>query len=534
MLKRGLSVAALALLLTSCARFAGQGGEPADDSPVAPEPSGALVSAAPSVVPEGDGRFSLRYNPAASLNPITGTDTYNMELATLMYEGLFVLNADFSWQNALCESYETEDRRVYEFTFRDGVYMSDGSALSPYDVVYSINQAKQSSKYSTRLKNVRSAVVAGLRAVRVTLNAADARFPALLDIPIVKDGSSGTAPRGTGPYKYSAEGEARLVKNEYYARATALPFDEIYLVSCRDSELGEYFTESIIDLFTEDPSASRAPIHRDAETRYYNTTVMLYIGFNPRAAAVDDARFRRVVDLAVDRGAIVKDILGGRAVASPLALPPFYRLYDKTWESAARGDDDGGDRRTLISEALAEIGLADSDNDTYLEYPTPGGLAPFALDFIVSSENAPRVEAARSVSDALRRVGLNVILRELPTEEFKTALRDGNFDMYCGETRLSASFDLSPLVGSGGVVDFGDMGGGERAERNAAFLAAFGDFSERNAARALCISIAEDMTFIPIAYKQFAVHSGRGEITGLAPSQTGLFYNIAEWTADVK
>jgi peptide/nickel transport system substrate-binding protein len=525
-------VFAALLVLSSCERLGAGEDAPADDGVSASAPPGELSSPAPGAVPQGDGKFSLRYNPAASLNPISGTDADNMALSTLMYEGLFKLGADFGWQNALCESYETEDLKTYEFTLRDGARMSDGSALSPYDVVYSINQARVSARYSSRLKNVVSASVVGARAVRVALSSPAARFPALLDIPIIKDGSSGTAPRGTGPYKYSAEGgEAKLVRNEHYGGG--VPVGEIYLVSCRDAELGEYFTEGAIDLFTEDPSAPRAAVHRDSETRYYNTTVLLYIGFNPRSEAAGDARFRRAVDLAVDRDAIVAGVLGGRGTPSPLALPPFYRLYDRTWESAARAEAEG-DARTLLSIALGEIGLEDTDNDTYLEYPADGGMAPFALDFIVSAGNPARAGAAKSVSDALRRVGVNINVRELPSAEFKKALEDGDFDMYCGETRLSADFDLSPLVSPGGALDFGGMGGGESAERAAAFLPAHGDFRERNAARALCLAIAEDMTFIPIAYKQYAVHSGRGEITGLAPSQTGVFHNVSEWTVDVK
>jgi peptide/nickel transport system substrate-binding protein len=480
----------------------------------------------PPAVPSGDGRFSLRFNPASTLNPLTGEDADNMALSTLCYEGLFALNADFTYRNVLCESFESADFLTYDFTFVAGVYMSDGDELSPYDVVYSIEQAKAGARYGGRLKNVVSAEVIGPRTVRVEMEIPNARLPALLDIPIIKDGASGTVPRGCGPYKYAGDGEARLVKNTYHRDAARLPIDAIYLVSCADAQLGEYFTEQRIDLIAENSSAPVSSARRDHEARYYYTTVLQFIGFNPRAAAVDDVRFRAAVEAAADREAIVQSCLGTRGAASRLALPPFYRLYESTWEGT--GSSAG------LSALLGAIGMTDADSDTYLEYPVDGVMTPFSLDFIVGAGNDARLAAAKSVSDALRRVGLNITLRELPFEEFKQALEAGDFDMYYGETRLPADFDLSALVGTGGALNYGNVGGEEYDALLGAFLAARGDFAERGAARELCERIRDERPFIPIAYRQYAVYSGRNEIAGLEPSQTGVFCNIADWTIEIK
>jgi peptide/nickel transport system substrate-binding protein len=525
---------AAALALSGCVPRDSGGENSGGETAAPPPPSETPRISPPPAVPEGDGRFSLRYDPASTLNPLTGTNADNLSLSHLMYESLFTLDSQLNYSASLCESFETEDCKIYDFTFREGAFMSDGAALSPYDVVYSINQARAGARYSSRLKNVVSASVIGPRTVRVTLSAPNARLPALLDFAIIKDGASGTSPRGTGPYRYSAaEGAlgAMLVKNEYYQGAAAPPLDAIYLVSCSDSELGEYFNERRLDLLSEDPGAPRAAIHRDSEARYYNPTVLQYIGFNSKTAVISDVRFRRVAELAVDRETIAREYLGGHATASPLALPPYYRLYDTTWETAANKNAES-DATTLISAALREIGMKDSDSDTFLEYPDNGDMIPFSIDFLVDSGNAARVKAAQSVATALRRVGLNIVLRELPFSELEKALKDGDFDMYLGETRLPADFDFSSLVSPGGALNLGNAGGEATEEKNANFLAARGDFNERNAARALCLSIAEDVTFIPIAYKQFAVYSGRGEISGLSPSQTSVFLNFPEWTVE--
>lgn len=520
-----------AMMLTSCGLFSGEDDVPPEDLPTPdPVPTDNVTPDVPAPVQSGDGRFSLRYNSAATFNPLVGTDAGNMALATLMYEGLFRLTDDFGYEPVLCESFETEDCKTYNFKLREGVFMSDGSELSPYDVVYSINTAKGSSRYSSRLKNVSSASVVDSRTVRVVLKQADARFPALLDIGIIKDGTSGTTPRGTGPYVYTeADGYVYLSRNEFHEKASSLPVSRIYLVQCADTELGERFTESAIDLFVDDPNATVVSVRRDHETRYFNTTVMQYIGFNSRTSAVTDSRFRKVVQLATDRDAIVKNVLDSRASAAPLALPTFYSLYDKTWESVS-------DTNALVamSGLLNEIGMLDYNSDTYLEYPLSGSYIEVRLVFLVNSENAARCEIAGMIAERLRRVGLNIELQELRYEEYIAALKAGDFDIYFGETRLPANFDFSELISPGGALDYGNMATDEYDAKNSAFLAARGSFAEKNAARELCLTLAESLPFVPVAYKQYAVHSGRNEISGLSPSQTGVFWNIYDWTIDVK
>ncbi len=520
----------LLVLLSSCGLFADTGETPSKVIITAPpEPTDAPPGSSFAPVQSGDGRFSLRYNSSATLNPLVGTDSGNMALSTLMYEGLFRLTGDFEYEYALCESFKTSDCITYDFTLRDGVHMSDGAELSAYDVVYSVNAARN-NRYSSRLKNIESVSVRGAYVVRIVLKEADARFQKLLDFGIIKDGSSGISPPGTGPYKYAELGkETCLIKNDYHERANSLPVNLIYLTECAETELGERFTESAVDLFIDDPNATVVSVRRDHETRYYNTTVLQYIGFSSRTSVVLDPRFRAVVQYAVDKDLIVSDTLGARASVATLALPTYYGLYDSTWEN--KSDINAF---VAMSELLGEMGMRDADNDTYLEYPLMGEYVDVSPVFLVNSENAARVEAAKSVADRLQRVGLGVELRELPYNEYIEALETGDFDMYYGETLLPANFDFSELISPGGALDYGGMATERYAALNSAFVGAWGDFAEKNAARVLCKTLADELPFVPVAYKQYAVHSGRNEISELEPTQTGLFWNIYDWTIDVK
>ena len=77
---------------------------------------------------------------------------------------------------------------------------SDGTSLSAEDVVYSLEQAKGKGSVSReRLSDVTSITASGSTTVVIEINAADAAFDLLLDIPIISR-SGGSNPIGTGPY----------------------------------------------------------------------------------------------------------------------------------------------------------------------------------------------------------------------------------------------------------------------------------------------------------------------------------------------
>ena len=190
---------ALLLLLTGCQRapappVTGTGGETGQETQTQPE---ATAPAQEDDVPrpgesavKADGLFSLTYSPEGSLNPLTGTDYYNEQLMGLLYEGLFALDGELSPEPVLCESFSTEDGQTYALKIREGVRFHDGSLLDTDDVTYTLNIARRSPKYSARLEDIDSVGVSDDMTVTVRLKRVNYAFPAVLDVPIIKNGSA--------------------------------------------------------------------------------------------------------------------------------------------------------------------------------------------------------------------------------------------------------------------------------------------------------------------------------------------------------
>lgn len=109
--------------------------------------------------------------------------------ASLLYEGLFHLDGQFTPQPLLCASYTYDPEALtYVLTLRQGVVFSDGSPLTAADVKATLTAARSSARYAPRLADVKS-ISAGNGTVTLTLSRPNSALPALLDIPILKSGT---------------------------------------------------------------------------------------------------------------------------------------------------------------------------------------------------------------------------------------------------------------------------------------------------------------------------------------------------------
>jgi peptide/nickel transport system substrate-binding protein len=463
------------------------------------------------------------------MNPFSGEDVENMALTGLMYESLFIAGDDFSPVPLLCKSYTTTDFMIYTFRIQSEIAFSDESLLGAEDVAYSILAAKDCERYALRLRSVAAVLVIDDLTLELTLRAPNNKFPVLLDIPIIKDGTARyNYPIGSGPYRFDERRGDRLVANTAYRDYAELPVKTVYLTECTNTGLIEKFTDRDIDLYLDDPAdIFEFNVRSDHETRYYNTTTLQYLGFSRRSEPLKDSSIRRAIGLLADRDAIVRDILAGHALPAPLALPSVYSLYDRAWEQKAT------DPILEVSAIFAFVGLQDTDSDAYLEYPAGDGFLPFSIDFIVNIENGYKVAAAEQIAAAAERVGININLRKLPWEDFTAALKSGDFDIFFGETRLSADFDFSPLISPGGALDFGHIGSESYGGFVEAFRLAKSEEVALLAAKQLCTEIYANAPFVPLCYMQYAVHTHRGAVSGVHPSQSNIYCDMADWIIDL-
>ena len=100
--------------------------------------------------------LSVSYNADDTLSPFATVSRANLELASLLYEGLTRVDNTLTAQPALAASVERVEKTVTAVLRKDARF-SDGSAVTASDVVRSFSLAKNSANYRVLLQNIRSA-----------------------------------------------------------------------------------------------------------------------------------------------------------------------------------------------------------------------------------------------------------------------------------------------------------------------------------------------------------------------------------------
>lgn len=539
----------LLLSLTACGgHWDSSQGSASDAAPAASDQSSGGASEAQS--------FSLGYYKGEGLHPYTCSNTTNQNLMGLIYEPLFAIDPTFATEPCLAKSCtiqvtsasgseeekdtegdasetgtegdETDQKDASKeekkkeqprskiagkttctIQLRDDVTFSDGTSLSAEDVVYSLEQAqRKGSIYRERLSDVTSITASGSTTVVIEINAADAAFDSLLDIPIISR-SGGSNPIGTGPYVLNTKkGKAvSMTRNTNWWQEGTLPADTITLYAADDSDMMIFgFGSGSISMVNTDLTGTNALSYTgDYNVVDYPTTSMLYVGCNTHSGPCQNQSFRQALYYVFDRDTLATKMLSGHAEPTVLPVSPKSKLYDeKLAETYA------------WSEETAKKKLAD------------GHYYNQTLKLIVNKESAFKTAFAEEMKKELEAIGIKVQVEALAWDEFADALDERSFDLYLGEVKLKSNFDLTAVIGSNGNLNYGGYQDKDLEKLLTKFQTA--DKASRAAtAKNLYKAVADAAATIPLCFKNHSVLTHWSANASIAPTQQNLFYHIAEW-----
>lgn len=496
--------ASIALTLSACDFITGP-------SPTTPDPSPTQSLPFTDPSPSLRRPFTLPLDPQGTWNPYVGSYSTNMTLAPLLYDSLYELDGHFEPKAVLAQGFQTsEDGLAWRVTLKSGVTFSNGANLDAATVCAALNAAKGAkSLYATRLSGVRSITAEGENTVVFQLYAKNHDFLSLLDIPVAL--VEGDEVYGTG--RYVLEGERLTARESAWRETAAIPKEiRLTIISATD-EMIAAFDSGALGLAASDPTGADAVgFSGSYQTWDYPTTTMLYLGFHRNSGVCQNPEVRAALSLAVDRAALVNNVLGGHASIATLPVPPTSDRYDKAVAQGLGYDPLAAE--TSLDSMGYEVG---EDGVRHI------GKRPLALTLLVNSDNRFKEELAEAIAANLEAVGARVTVTALPWEEYKKALNSGNFDLYLGETRLTGDFDLTGFFTAGSGLCYG---GAPDRELTAALTAAraSGEWT------AFYQLYAQAPPFVTLCFKTGAVLTQWGQVGGLSPTQGNLFYQLENWT----
>ena len=453
--------------------------------------------------------FSLAWHKDHTLDPLTCGEGIQQDVSSLLYEPLFRLNDRFEPEGVLCESVQWDETGlICTLHIRAGVLFSDGSELKPQDVAATLQRAATVQRYSYRLRQVVSVKYSNRNmTVTITLAEKNTAFLSLLDIPVVKSGTEGRqVPTGTGPYMFlSDDAGTRLERNASWWQQLALPVDAIELIHAKDEDTAVHlFGSGRVQLLTLDPTGGHYAVSGSALETERITTQLHYIGFNTMRGVFADAAARAAFSAGIQRSVLVDAFLSDHATAACFPISPYSDLYPENREAAWD--------QNAVRVAVAAAGYDTGESRE--------------LILLVNEEDSFRVDNAAYIAQQMSLCDWKITVRALPWTEYLVALEQGDFDLYYGEVRMCADWDMSDLIGSEGTMNYGRVADPQLDQ----YMQEFREAEDRIAAAdRLCEYFARTAPIAPICFRNFVVLTHTDVVEGLVTAPGNTFSAVDQW-----
>ncbi|QIE44436.1 ABC transporter substrate-binding protein [Pseudohalocynthiibacter aestuariivivens] len=492
-----LPAAVLAILLSKSALADSAHGIAMYGSPALPPDFVSLPYANPDA-PKGGRVATGNVGGFDSLNPFQLTGSPPWQLRYFAYESLMGRSWDepFTIYGLLAESVETGANREWvEFTLRPEARFSDGTPVTPEDVIWSFRTIGSEGhlRYRDLWSKVETIEQTGPRSVRLTFNAAEQDLALLAGLrPILKkdqwsetafvDGTIEDIPIGTAPYvvsSYEVNRNVVLTRNpDYWGKDLPLRrgtnnFDEIRIEFYGDNAvLKEAFkggTVSYVREFNAEkwetqydfPSVQNGDIVK-SEIPHQKPSGITGFVMNTRNPPLNDWRVREALLHAFNFEYINDTLTGGRQPritsyfsGSELAmlpgpapdevralLEPFREtLLPGTLEGYALPVSDGTQRNRRNIRAAMKL-LQEAGWTVQEGVMRNAAGQPLELTVVLQQDGL--IQQATSIMDiyarALERLGIRLTIESIDKAQYAERERTYDFDL----TFIRRALSLSP------------------------------------------------------------------------------------------
>ncbi|WP_443041687.1 ABC transporter substrate-binding protein [Streptomyces sp. B21-083] len=367
-------------------------------------------------------------------------------IISLLYDTLTVPGAKPNTVPRLAASWKASaDLKTWRFTIAKGAKFHDGSPVTADDVVFSLKRLRATPAGASRLPGIQAKNITaeGTDTVVIGSDYANAELPLLVRLTtfVIPKGTTdkdiAKAP-GTGPFKldWFRGGNARLVRNDYwYGGDVYLDAIEIKIFESPQA-MASALLAGQLDLASNvgAVAARTAESRGDIQTVRRPNDMAMPLVMRTADGPFADPKVREALRLAVDREAMVKQVLSGYGTVANDILGTGDPAYDKSVPQRVR---DLAQAKELLKEAKFDT------SRTYELYTTEdiSGLAESATLFATQVREAG--------------VKIKVVKQESATFWDKTWLKGDLYTTYWGTNDSVVFFASKTMVSDSGQNEAG-------------------------------------------------------------------------------
>lgn len=386
-----------------------------------------------------------------TFDPIQSSQIRTWYVWQLVYEGLVRAELDGSITPMVATSWMIDDAgTTYDFTLRDGVTFSDGSAVTPDDVVASFQRLKADGlPYAQdRFKSLASVEKVDDKTVRFSLSGKDAGFLLNLGSPFVvgsaimkADWLTSHDPKqemlGTGPFElvsYAPNSELVLKRNEnYWNRDAAAKVANLTIryMPEQSAQIAAMLSGQIDLMFPSAESMLQLAQVPTVSTVAVGSTNTVRLNINTNLEPFSNPDFRRALSLSLNRDEIVAGAFLGEATPSA-QIPPSYSWGPDLADLKYQKQD-----IALAKELLAKAGYPDGIDITLNHL---AGYATYLDRF------------AEILKSQMAQAGIRVMIEANQTAVWLDKQNTANYEIMTNEYAFQADplFYLMPRPGRQG------------------------------------------------------------------------------------
>lgn len=378
-----------------------------------------------------------------TIDPIgsPSVDAASERVRVLMFNSLVKKNENFDYVGELASDIKrSDDGTAFTFTLRDGVKFHDGRALTSADVkytldlVFSSNFAKSASFYEAGAEKksyIKSVEAPDARTIVVTLTKPwTGLLSNLIPVSIIpKDSyeSQKTHPLGSGPFKFKTYDNSQQIVDlevnpEYWEGAAHIPHVRVR-VFADTNQLQAELRSGRVDLAPLPTSLSPDAVKQlgsdpNLQVLQFTGSNVNLLTFNVSQPPLNDVRVRQAIAHAVDREALIRDLLLGQGKIAHSILP------EESWAyvSGTVYNFDPAKAKQLLDEVARD---PDADG--------PQMRFSKQVVFKVSGSSAAAKNYAGVIQNYLKNVGIPVSIETAELNTLFDELRRGNFQISYGQ-----------------------------------------------------------------------------------------------------
>jgi len=244
----------------------------------------------------------------------------------------------------------------------------------------------------------------------------------------------------------------------------------------------------------------------DSELWDCENGLFVYMTTNKKSKVFQNEAIAKALTHAIDRDMLVNTYYRGLARSATLPASPQSPYYN---EKLAKNY---GYDPQKFADAVSEANLESNQ-----------------VTILVSTSDYYKRYVAQAIADALKKGGLAVTVKEVAADKLVSELRWGTWDLFVGQTRLSANMDLSAFFVSGGTLNYGNLTNDSIYSMCKDALANSGNYYD------LHKLVMESGRLCPILFQSYAVYGKRGVAPDLSPARDNLFcYNLGRTLDDAR